>query len=321
MALYEQPRFRITTWPREPARLPRPEFTKAMQYATSDGSRLVAGGVNRWRNGKAHPGFGELYLDVIRIDLENEAAVIRFVEDVDCLGVHSPEWMGEGDYEYFGPSEAVGFADRVVELRSSRDRASAGVAGTPSPALRKQGVKHGEFLPGSIETYDEFCFGARLLADLVTAWRGLTGAIPPLSVQWASQFLASETDDWTWASLPGATRLLGETFRSALRPFSPRFYVLPDGPDAELIGPHGRMSDDIPLFSILCLELFNHICGEIPYSECENERCRRLFVRQRGRAIHGQHRTSGVKYCSAECARAQAQRAYRRRRAAVRKQV
>ncbi len=42
--------------------------------------------------------------------------------------------------------------------------------------------------------------------------------------------------------------------------------------------------------------------------QCANERCDRAFVRQRGRAAHRQHRTTGVKYCSRECARAQAQR-------------
>jgi hypothetical protein len=76
----------------------------------------------------------------------------------------------------------------------------------------------------------------------------------------------------------------------------------------------GVYGSEIPLYSICCLELFNHIAEDADYLTCANETCGRLFVRQRGRALHGQHRTRGVKYCSSSCARAQAQRGYRRRK-------
>ena len=51
----------------------------------------------------------------------------------------------------------------------------------------------------------------------------------------------------------------------------------------------------------------------LPMRECANEPCDVLFVRQRGRAKHGQHRAIGIKYCSTQCAAAQSQRDRRRR--------
>jgi hypothetical protein len=93
------------------------------------------------------------------------------------------------------------------------------------------------------------------------------------------------------------------------------------GDSLDAFAPAVIADPDIPLFNdhwafeIACLELFNHMVENATYRACANETCGRFFVRQRGRSAHGQHRTTGVKYCSAECARAQAQRAYRRRKA------
>jgi hypothetical protein len=70
------------------------------------------------------------------------------------------------------------------------------------------------------------------------------------------------------------------------------------------------------VYSVAFLQLYNHLAEGASVRSCDNENCRRSFVRQRGRAEYGQHRTTGIKYCSRECARAQAQRALRRRRRA-----
>lgn len=78
----------------------------------------------------------------------------------------------------------------------------------------------------------------------------------------------------------------------------------------------GELADRGPtIYSVSFLQMYNHLAEHAEFRRCGNETCGRSFVRQRGRAEYGQNRTTGVKYCSRACARAQAQRSLRRRRA------
>lgn len=66
-------------------------------------------------------------------------------------------------------------------------------------------------------------------------------------------------------------------------------------------------------YAAACMQLFNDIAARAVYRRCQNSSCKRIFVRQRGRSEYDQYRMRGVKYCSNLCARAKAQRDYRRR--------
>ena len=79
------------------------------------------------------------------------------------------------------------------------------------------------------------------------------------------------------------------------------------------IGLKGLEQRRTSVYSACFLQMYNHMVEGAHARQCANETCRRLFVRQRGRAAYGQHRTHGVLYCSNTCARAQAARQHRRK--------
>jgi hypothetical protein len=76
------------------------------------------------------------------------------------------------------------------------------------------------------------------------------------------------------------------------------------------------------LFEACCVDIYNLLLDPLPFrrmeeglepfARCANETCGRRFLRQRGTAKKGQHRTSGVTYCSYRCANTQVQRNRRR---------
>ena len=67
------------------------------------------------------------------------------------------------------------------------------------------------------------------------------------------------------------------------------------------------------LYSAACLQIFNLLVQDCHPLRCENETCDHDFVHQRGGAEHRQHRSTGLRYCTPECARMQASRKYRRK--------
>lgn len=166
----------------------------------------------------------------------------------------------------------------------------------------------------SYESIEEFRAGATAFMLAVGFWRLIIG--DPTHRQ-----LLERTGLEPGRAAMEAADFLSAFFDWGLEPFHPGVSVEWDGsitaetfsrmPEIET-SPQSKASAS--LYHLCCLELYNHIVEGATYRTCSNETCGHTFVRQEGRAEHGQYRTKGVKYCSATCARAQAQRELRRRK-------
>lgn len=243
---------------------------------------------------------GETYLKFAGLDPADIDGIAAFLTQYGELGLRgqfstasSTEWATLG-----GPKGGEGLA----ELRRALDGAV-------------------EVLGPMAETYDllvEVQWAILLMRDFVAAWRALQGEINPAEHVWESplwQARRDRLDSPPWTP-EGPAVLLHLWLGEGLMPFSPTLRTFRPGEE-----PVALYADQVTAWNLCCLELFNHIVERAEYKTCANETCGRLFVRQEGRAVHGQYRSRGVKYCSAECARAQAQRVYRRRKATTANQA
>ena len=102
---------------------------------------------------------------------------------------------------------------------------------------------------------------------------------------------------------------------AALAPFSAHVEIRPN----ELRNFAGWNRPHIAAYSAMMLQIANDVATGTAWKVCENETCQSLFACQRGRAEAGRSRTTGVMYCTKECARAQAQRQCRRRKQAAKR--
>lgn len=298
----DKARFRITAWPPDGLPIPDLIFVEPPSLLVPDDAPGRPGVIGIESMGVFRPGSdlnaGEIYLRLCDIDISSDRQIIDFVKRYGTLGMFDPFW-NPNQYElpYFGLQGEYLAEVHVGQLSDQREV-------TLGESADAQGI----------ELLDEFRWGAGLIQDMTTAWRVVSGQIAEDEANWvAACWWIEDPVNPDWFGRAFSPSLLDGGMRSALVPFTPRMNWQPSD-DSYEVSPHGRKSEPLPLYSVLALELFNHISEEAVYRKCANEPCGRLFVRQEGRSAHGQHRTRGVKYCSADCARAQAQREYRRRK-------
>jgi len=147
----------------------------------------------------------------------------------------------------------------------------------------------------------------RGLQAVIAHWYAyLLDDVDGITDAWSSRGLAevtTEAEAWT---------MFSDYVSAALAPLSPRL---------EVAGPALRHGAQPPVtaYTAMMVQIRNDISMEAAWRVCENEPCGRLFARQQGRAEAGQFRSSGVLYCTKECARAENQRRYRRRQAAAKR--
>jgi hypothetical protein len=153
---------------------------------------------------------------------------------------------------------------------------------------------------------DEFRFAARTLRDITRALLANAGVLDAdkMVKAWETKrpFQGSgeeaRAQALTWAV---------DALNAGLTPFGPRLVL------RGATGGVGAGTEPCTeLYNAICLEIFNDVAAGSTFRRCD--KCGRVFVRQRGRAVYGQHkREAQLRYCSKRCANAAAQAAHRKK--------
>ena len=286
MAKYDNTRLRITPWPG--VALPYPESAGGVPYVY-DAAADAFIALDIRRSLPPAPSTTETYLKLAALDPDDVPALTRFACDRGPLDFRSNLYSDDEPIW-----ELPLRRDQMPEIREAWLRAET--------AVGDRGYHYA--------TRTEIRWGILYMRDLIAARRVLDGEIDGTKHLWESPFWARthklNSQPWT---ADGPATVLATALAAGLKPYTPHLQTFHD----EQKEPRALWVNRLDVWNVCCLELFNHIVEGARYRTCANETCGRLFVRQEGRALHAQHRTRGVMYCSSSCARMQAQRAYRRR--------
>jgi hypothetical protein len=236
--------------------------------------------------GRSERNLVDFHFQMARLDADNDAELLNWTRDHGLL-----EWFtGHDDPPSF---QFVGHDDPAVDvLWAERERlwhVNAGMPGT--------------------DTRLEWRVAVAALRDMIRVRRWAFEGVEP--DDWSSP-------EWLWPKPGSSFDAMNRTLQAmnrGLEAFGPRAEIyrpqLGEFPGYRVL----RITDASP-WQIAMACLWNDMLAGESYRICQNETCGRVFQHQLGRATQAQHRSTGVRYCSATCARAQANRAYRRRRQA-----
>ncbi|WP_219516154.1 hypothetical protein [Nonomuraea ceibae] len=157
-------------------------------------------------------------------------------------------------------------------------------AAIPDFYEKVDGVPHGGVHRGLVDLH------VTTAQEAITTWLALQR---PDGLDALVDQEATEEEVARFNAVPGNAPLSLEEFRRLClesRPADLRSIV--DGALSKFsIGLRG-LSDRWPtVYSVSFLQLYNHLVEKTEFRQCANEPCGKTFVRQRGRAEFGQHRT------------------------------
>lgn len=262
---------------------------------------------------------GETYLQLANVDLDNLEAIRAFASSHGVVkpwvGDEAPDWRRGDDVEraveLLLPDPPAGhFTPTDDETWARIDEKNV------ADITRVEQAQH-------VEAAENFRLGARIAHDLANARRVLSEDLDPSTAIWKFR----QDPEFTITTRAAAAQFITRVLSIGLETLHPTLHLTNlkdtsyEGSQTDLTPEwtnpiHTELRRWRGLFEIICIEVFNHIAENARYRPCANDNCQRLFVRQQGRAKHGQHRMSGTlpKYCSPSCARAQGKRDSRRRR-------
>jgi hypothetical protein len=284
-----------------PQELPLPDAPLSAEYELTPAGGIVT--VSRGKDSVGGPRpYHEAYLQLYALDLDDRDDIVRFLNANGPLSL--PEDSRDLGHRGFD------FHEGYKEVRELLEEAEHQLMLEIADWDRLAGYRKHYGYAGTLAL---FVWQAQCLRDLVRCWRWYREDIAVLLEEWESPVWTVEDEYFPMPTNPvEAAELLRQGIRTGLRPFHPELRIATFEEDPRLTTYYGGTVD---FYSICCLELFNLIVRDTGLAQCANERCQRMFGLQEGRSQKGRHRSVGVKYCSLSCARAQAQRDYRRRHA------